>query len=544
MRRLLSTGAFLSAFVLSLSVPHVLSAQEFSPGLFEKAESEDTVRVIVRLAAEFDPEALVLEGMEGPQTSAISQAQESFAAGLEGITVVNAIEGLPLTVLEVNADQLEQLRGNGAVISVVEDTLAAPTMAQTVPLIEADKAHNAGYRGQGQVVAILDTGVDLTHAAFAGKIVSQACYSTTSSSNGGSQSLCPGGASSSTSSGSGDDCSSSISGCGHGTHVAGTAAGNGGGVVGVAKDAKIAAIQVFSRFNSASTCSPRSAPCALSYTSDQIQGLNRVRQLAQTTSLKIAAANMSLGGGQFTSACDSDSRKAVIDQLRALKIATVIASGNDGFTGAVGAPGCISSAITVGSTTKSDVLSSFSNSAAMVDLLAPGSSINSARNGGGTVTFNGTSMATPHVTGAWAVHKSRFPNDSVTTVENKLESEGKGITGKGITKPRIDLGYLGTLTLVPVTPAKGPLAFGTVWMNGAKQKGYGNWTSTFNATYTRYEITISGQNYYYLNYATVVTPMDTRFCKSSSVSGKLLVQCYDKDGNPATSRFGFVTYKP
>ena len=92
MRRLLSTGAVLSAFVLSLSVPHVLSAQEFSPGLFEKAESEDTVRVIVRLAAEFDPEALILEGTDGPQTSAIAQAQESFAAGLDEITVVDAID--------------------------------------------------------------------------------------------------------------------------------------------------------------------------------------------------------------------------------------------------------------------------------------------------------------------------------------------------------------------------------------------------------------------------------------------------------------------
>lgn len=543
MRRLLSTGAVLSAFVLSWVGPVPVSAQEISQGLIDKAAAEDQVRVIVRINTPFNAQALANEGIDGPQTAAIAAAQQSFAASLDGISVVEAIDGLPLTVLELNADQLDSLRGNDAVLSVVEDTLSAPILAQSVPLVEADKAHTAGYRGQGQTVAILDTGVDLTHAAFSGKIVSQACYSTTSSANGGSQSFCPGGASSSTANGSGDDCTSSVSGCGHGTHVAGIAAGNGGGVVGVAKDAKVIAVQVFSRFASASTCAPRSAPCALSYTSDQIKGLNRVRQLAQTTTLKIASANMSLGGGMNTGTCDSDSRKTVIDQLRALKIATVIASGNDGFTNAVGAPGCISSAITVGSTTKSDTLSSFSNSSSVVDLLAPGSSIESARNGGGTVSFNGTSMATPHVAGAWALHKSRFPNDAVSTVETKMETEGKGVTGKGITKPRIDLGYLGTPVFVPLQP-KSPLAFGTVWSNGAKQKGYGTWSSSFNATYTRYEITITGQSYYYLNYATAVTPMDTRMCKTSSVSGKLLIYCYDKDGRPATSRFAFVTYKP
>lgn len=540
MRRALFVCFAFLAFAVALTAPRSAEAQEISQALIEKAQQEETVRVIVRLSAPFDADP----GEIGRQAALIADAQAAFAETVGDVAYIEAIEGLPLTILELNAEQLGRLRGNDNVAVVEEDTLAEPFLAQSIPLIEADDVHNAGTTGAGHAVAILDTGVDLTHAAFAGRIKSQACYSTTSSANGGSNSLCPGGVSDSTASGSGDDCSSSISGCGHGTHVAGIAAGNGGGVVGVAPGADIIAIQVFSRFNSAATCSPRSAPCALAYTSDQIKALNRVRAIAQAGSLKVASANMSLGGGKFTTACDSDSRKTVIDQLRALGVATVIASGNSGFSDGVGAPGCISTAVTVGSTTKSDTLSSFSNSAPMVDLLAPGSSITSARNGGGTVTFNGTSMATPHVAGAFALHRSKQPADSVATIEAKLKAEGTGVTGKGITKPRIDLGYLALQVFVPQPIFKGPLAFGTVWLNGAKQTGYGNWTSTFNASYTRYEITLSGQNYYYLNYATVVTPMDNRYCKSSSVGGKLLVYCYNSVGQPTTARFAFVTYKP
>lgn len=91
----------------------------------------------------------------------------------------------------------------------------------------------------------------------------------------------------------------------------------------------------------------------------------------------------------------------------------------------------------------------------------------------------------------------------------------------------------------------GPIAYGTILDSGAKYSGTANWFSTYNALYQRYEITIAGESYYYLNYATVVTPAgDIRFCRTSSVGGKLLIYCYDHAGNPATSRIGFVTSEP
>ena len=95
-----------------------------------------------------------------------------------------------------------------------------------------------------------------------------------------------------------------------------------------------------------------------------------------------------------------------------------------------------------------------------------------------------------------------------------------------------------------VAAAGGPLAFGVILSNGQKYSGTANWSSTYNATYKRYEIKIANESYYYTKYATNVTPAgDIRCCRSSSVSGKLLVYCYDKNGNSASSRIGFVTYK-
>jgi len=97
----------------------------------------------------------------------------------------------------------------------------------------------------------------------------------------------------------------------------------------------------------------------------------------------------------------------------------------------------------------------------------------------------------------------------------------------------------------PTAGGKSPLAFGTLLANGQKSSGTNNWTSSYNATYNRYEIAISGENYYYLSYATEVTPAgDSRLCRTDSVGGKLLVFCSDLTGAAGPARFAFVVYKP
>jgi subtilisin family serine protease len=151
---------------------------------------------------------------------------------------------------------------------------------------------------------------------------------------------------------------------------------------------------------------------------------------------------MSIGGGIPGGVCDTDFRKPVIDQLRAAGVATVIASGNDGSTTGVSTPGCISTAVTVGSTTKTDTVSSFSNSAAPVDLLAPGSSINSSVTGGGFLPKSGTSMATPHVAGAFAALRSAAPpTKTINDIEAALKASGPQITDSrnSVTRRRIDV---------------------------------------------------------------------------------------------------------
>src|SRR6185437_3036380 len=91
-------------------------------------------------------------------------------------------------------------------------------------------------------------------------------------------------------------------------------------------------------------------------------------------------------------------------------------------------PACISSAISVGSSTKTDALSWFSNTASFLDLLAPGSSIYSSVptwfDPSGFYSLSGTSMAAPHVTGSWALLKQASPAAGVSDVLSALQTTG------------------------------------------------------------------------------------------------------------------------
>lgn len=546
-----------SLALLSLTVP--VLAQDPPPDIAElqqRAETDGPVRVIIRLAPEYAPVGELSADARLEQDAAISSAQADFAetaSGIVGLDGLSSIENLPLAVAEVNAEALTALAETDGVVSIVEDEAVPPTLAQSTVLINADDAWTAGASGTGQVVAILDTGVDAGHPAFAGKIVSQACFSSTSAANN-SFTLCPNGQGQMVGGNAGRDCDASIRGCGHGTHVAGIAAGRGGGIEGVARLARVISVNVFSEFRNPSSCANGLAPCVLSYTSDQIRGLQRVQQLSGQ--FNIASANMSLGGGQFTSACDSDSRKPIIDTLRSLGIATVIASGNNGFTNAVGAPACISSAITVGSTTKSDTLSGFSNHSNLVDLLAPGSSIVSARLGGGTVAFNGTSMAAPHVAGAFAVAKSAQPNASVSATESALESNGVTLTAHGISKPRLDLGY--------ISPGGGSGGeIGYAWANNptaasytpsatyAYNEGGGPITITRSAT-GMYSVRFAGLggngsaggNVQVTGYGSDMNDCKVRFWSSSGTDMVASVMCLTPAGSRVDARYTILVHGP
>jgi subtilisin len=465
--------------------------------LSQKAASEGAVHVIVKLRVPFTPEGLLRShAAVGIQQHGIRTAQGSVlsALGRHGHAVRHRYDTIPFVALKVGPGALQALAGLPSVIArVEEDTLSAPLLAEGVPLVEGPHAWASGSDGTGQVIAILDTGVDSAHPFLAGKVVEEACFARGQDGGFTVGGDCPNGQETQVGTGSGAPCTYATSGCRHGTHVAGIAAGSLATLSGVAPGAGVMAVQVFSRFTGSPCAGAGEDPCLLSFTSDQMAALERVYNLRNTRTF--AAVNMSLGGGQSTSPCDADPRKPIIDNLRAAGIATVIASGNDGFTNALSAPACISTAISVGSTGDGshgaaiDQVSSFSNSAAFLSLLAPGAVINSSVTGGGFANFMGTSMAAPHVAGAWAILKQKAPNAPVSTLLNALQATGLAVmdSGNGISKSRIRISKaLESLGLPPAAttnPATGTtpsttILNGIVNPNSLATTAYFQWGST------------------------------------------------------------------
>jgi serine protease len=186
----------------------------------------------------------------------------------------------------------------------------------------------------------------------------------------------------------------------------------------------------------------------VAYDSDIIAALEHVLSLSQNGT-DIAAVNMSLGGDLYTSTrqCDLESAptKTAIDALRAAGIATVIAAGNDGNKTGISTPGCISTAISVGATDDSDAIAGFSNLATALSVFAPGVSVTSSVPVNGLGTYSGTSMATPHVAGAFAVLRQKatetFTDPSVDSLIAALRLSGAPITygTNAYSTPRIRL---------------------------------------------------------------------------------------------------------
>ena len=297
-------------------------------------------------------------------------------------------------------------------------------------------------RGDGIVVAVLDTGIDYMHPALGGgigagfKVVAGHDFV------------------------DGDD--DPMDEHGHGTHVAGIVAGGNDDVRGVAPNAKLIAYRVLGANGFGDTSD---IIAAIEWTVDP----NRDGDLSD----HVDVANMSLGGGG-----DADSPLSqAVDNATQAGVVFCLAAGNTSGERTVGSPASARLGITVGSSDQYDFLASYSSRGPSVpdwglkpEVVAPGSGILSAKLGGGTVVFSGTSMAAPHVAGAAALLLQLHPDWSPADVKAALVGSAHPIVehvmGQG--GGRID---------IPAAAAMGS-AIEPAAVTFGRDSGRNAWTST------------------------------------------------------------------
>lgn len=322
---------------------------------------------------------------------------------------------------EITAEGLEKLKHNPNVEKIYFDKTYTIMLSDTVPLINASKAHpyqinNQNITGTGETICILDTGINYTHESLGGctgdEFLSGNCNKVTGYDYVNSD-------------------ADPYDDHGHGTHVAGIAAAKGT-IVGVAPDAKIAMIKVC---DSAGSCS----------TSDIISGLEWC--ISNKTTFNISAISMSFGdGGQYTSiSCPTDyADVSALAAAYAAGLFLVASSGNNGYISGVSYPACNENVTSAGATTKSDGIT-YNRGGDVLTILAPGVDIISTYYNGGTATMSGTSMSAPHIAGAAAIVQqySRANSGVLTPQEVRivLNNTGKDIydSASGGTYSRISV---------------------------------------------------------------------------------------------------------
>ncbi len=322
----------------------------------------------------------------------------------------------------IPSDRLAEVKGDPRVKFVSENRIvnitSHNTASQILPTgINRIDAETTANKGTGVGVAVIDTGIDLSHPDLKINILANKnCVRPNRS-------------------GADDN--------GHGTHVAGTIAAlsNSQGVVGVAPEAKLMAVKVL---NSAGSGTWAQVICGLDWA------------VANSSTYNIKVINLSLGGGgNSDNNCGNsnfDALHQAICRVRDAGITTVVAAGNSNQDSAASVPAAYDDAvITVSALVDSDGLpgglgsgtsygaddtfASFSNFGSVVDLAAPGVNIYSTWRGGGYKTISGTSMATPHVSGAAVLYLKNNPGVSWIDVRDGLKSLGEGISASTHTDP-------------------------------------------------------------------------------------------------------------
>ena len=285
----------------------------------------------------------------------------------------HAIEGY---TAHLSARQAARLAADPSVASVEADQRVSITDTQTAAPWGLDRVDQRNLPlsqtytygpSSGVTVYVVDTGITVTHQDFGGR----ASY--------GYDAV------------DGDNVAQD--GNGHGTFVAGVAAGS---TYGIAKNANIVGVRVLNDSGSGTTAGV-------------IAGIDWVTANAVPGR---SVANLSLGGGA-SSTLDAAVRRSIT-----AGIPYAIAAGNSGVNAANTSPARVTEALTVGATGRTDARASWSNYGAVLDLFAPGVDITSAWRTSNTATYtgSGTSFSSPHVAGAAALYLTAHSGASVATV--------------------------------------------------------------------------------------------------------------------------------
>ena len=349
---------------------------------------------------------------------------DKFVKAVEGggaVTEVRRYENLPVIAMKVDAAGLAAAKGYDAGVRIWRDLPVVPYLDDSGAMVGASKAHRGGYTGKGTFVAVVDTGIDVNHPFIAGRPVYEACFSN----------RCPNGRLGMVGSGAARPVDP------HGTHVAGIALGRADEMSGVAPEAGLIAVNVFSRVNGRVGASSSTVLAALDW----------LIRVARTGRVRIASVNMSLGSANHHARpCRDRIYELAVRLLAREGVVIVAASGNEGQARGISHPACVRGIVSVGAIDKDAEVAEFSNSAPILDMLAPGVDILSAvprsRNDEAPFKkFPGTSMAAPHVAGAFAVLRQASPHASLRDLYRALVRTGQRITDErnGLRKPALEV---------------------------------------------------------------------------------------------------------
>ncbi len=414
--------------------------EKVAPGLVLRAASAAADEELDVLVTFREPDAVRKASAGGPLGPArrgwIARTGDQVAGDLagEGVRLSGRFPNLAVVRASVTPRGLAALAADPRVLGVTRNGVKRALDAEGDAVLDVPAVRGLGLDGSGVGIAVVDTGVDDTHPELpAGTKVARLWNAI------------------------GHD-TDTHDGYGHGTAVAGIAAGL---LTGVARGAMVAAVKVLD-------------DTGYGTDADVLEGLDAVlASVANGNPYRIRVANMSLGGyfdevkPPEPGRCDvlAPDYKAAFDALAAAGVLVVAASGNGGCTSGIAVPACISTALSVGAVydadigpaafghdqctpsgcsdpkTGPDVVACYSDSGDRLDVFAPSFNARAPARGGGYLTrFGGTSAAAPYVSGVAALLAGASPGATPLELKGAIRETGTPLTDprNGITRNRVD----------------------------------------------------------------------------------------------------------